>query len=373
MQVTIPPGQQPSSGTQLISGASFEFAITPSGDVVWYYINKPGDAPYLIKLMPNGHMLMVLNYPGPPASSGVREVDLAGNTIRELDLPTLSQNLKDAGYNLNVASIDHDVLLLPNNHLILIVTDSRVFNNLPGYPGQTTVLGDAVVDVDQNNRPAWVWDAFDHLDINRHPIYFPDWIHANALFYVPDDGSLLLSMRHQHWVIKIDYRNGSGPGDIIWRLGYQGDFTLLNSDSPSDWFYAQHDANISSPNLTGVFQLALFDNGNYRVLDDSGDTCNPTGQPACYSTAALFQVDEVNKTAQRMWTFQSPFSSWGGTVELLPNSNIYVNETAPSDFNGSRALELTQQTNPTDVWEMLVSPNAYRTMHLPSLYPGVQW
>jgi len=372
LQVTIPPGQNPTPGIQLVSGFGEAFAVNPTGDIVWFYNYQVAGGPWLVKLLPNGNMLMILLYPGTD-SSGIREVDLAGNIVRQLDLLDLSNKLTSAGYNIQLSSIDHDVLLLPNRHLLLITADYRVFTDLPGYPGQTTVIGNAIIDVDQNNNPVWVWDAFDHLDVNRHPINFPDWTHANSLFYVPDDGTLLLSLRHQHWVLKIDYRNGKGPGDILWKLGYQGDFTL-QSDSPADWFYAQHDANIVSPNLTGDFQLAVFDNGDYRVLDDSGDVCNPSGQPACYSTAAIFDVNENTKTASRLWSDQTPYSSWGGSTQELSNSNVFFNETAPADLDGSRIMEVTQQPNPTTVWKLEVQTgNSYRAEHLPSLYPGVQW
>jgi len=218
----------------------------------------------------------------------------------------------------------------------------------------------------------WVWDAFDHLDVNRHPMYFPDWTHANALFFIPDDGSLLFSMRHQSWVLKIDFRTGIGSGDILWKLGYEGDFTLQNSSSPADWFFAEHDPNIASPNLTGKFQLAVWDNGNYRVLDDAGDTCDPVGgTPPCYSTAALFDVDETSMTASRHWSYQTPFSYWGGSVQLLSNNNILFDETAPNDIQGSRSIETTQQANPPVIWTLL-TPNfqaMYRVQLLPSLYP----
>ena len=129
------------------------------------------------------------------------------------------------------------------------------------------MLGDALVDLDQNHNPVWVWDTFDHLcpatptgpclDINRHPLGFPDWTHSNALVYSPDDGNLILSMRNQSWVLKIDYQDGQGSGDILWRLGPQGDFTLTNGGI-DDWFYAQHYANFVSPNSTGVFNLDGF-------------------------------------------------------------------------------------------------------------------
>jgi len=370
-QVTIGSGQQPSPGLRLVSALSETFALDSTGDVLWYY-KIPGsqDPFYLTKPMSNGHMLILVNFAGPPIDSTLREVDLAGNTIRELTQSDLAQKLTAAGYNINLVSIDHDVLILPNGHWLFIVSDSRTFTDLPGYPGQTVVQGNAVVDVDQNNNPTWVWDAFDHLDVNRHPMNFPDWTHANSLFFVPDDGSFLLSLRHQSWVLKIDYQTGVGPGDVVWKLGYQGDFTLQNSNSPSDWFFAEHDANIVSSNLTGSFQLALWDNGNDRVVDDAGDTCSPSGTP-CYSTAAIFNVDETNMTASRAWSYQTPFSYWGGSVQLLANNNVLFDETAPSDIQGSRSIETTQQANPPIIWTLttpLVEP-MYRVKLIPSLYP----
>jgi len=63
--------------------------------------------------------------------------------------------------------------------------------------------------------------------INRRPMGFPDWTHTNAILFSPDDGNLIVSVRHQNWVVKVDYANGVGTGDILWKLGYQGDFTLV--------------------------------------------------------------------------------------------------------------------------------------------------
>ncbi len=383
LHVTTSPGQHPTSGVELLSltggtpNQLLSLAVNPTGDIIWYYqYNAATGEPNLTKLLPNGHMLMILSIPGPPPDFAVQEIDLAGNVIRQFTLADIDAKLRSAGYNLSLFTIDHDVLLLPNGHMLFITTDQRTFTDLPGYPGQTTVTGNAIIDVDENNNPDWVWDAFDHLDVNRHPMNFPDWTHANALFYSPSDGNFLLSVRHQHWILKIDFQNGQGTGDILWKLGYQGDFTLLNSTSPADWFYAQHDANIASPNTTGNFQLAVFDNGDNRVLDDNGDVCNPTGPPMCYSTTALFNVNETNMTAQRQWSYQLPYSYWGGVTQKLANSHIFYNESSPIDLGNtnSRVAEVTQTANPTKLWELdIYNQNSYRTVHLPSLYPGVQW
>jgi hypothetical protein len=374
MQWTTMPGQQPTSGVELVSGTGEEFALDTSGNIIWYYnYQDGGTGPYFVRQTPNGNMLMIINFSF--TSSGIREIDLAGNTVRELDSTELSQKLQRAGYNIQMKGVDHDVLVLPNGHWLFISVDTRVFTDLPGYPGQLTVSGNAIIDVDQNNNPVWVWDAFDHMDVNRHPMNFPDWTHANALFYTPEDGNFLLSMRHQHWVLKVNYRNGSGSGDILWRLGHEGDFALLNSNTPADWFYAQHDANIITRNTTGDVQILLFDNGNNRVLDDGGDTCDPNGgSPMCYSTAAIFDVNQDNLTATRAWSYQLPFSFWGGSAQELPNSNILISATAPAGLDGSTVQEVTQQPTPVVVWTLQLHKIAsYRVTHLGSLYPGIQW
>ena len=381
MKVTTANGSSPAPGVELMSltiGATNQFlvlATDPAGNVIWYYDYDPSlGIPQPIKLLPNGHMLVVLYLQGSPGGT-VQEIDLTGNVIHQIDYNQLSQNLHNAGYNIQVFSIDHDFVLLPNGHLLLIVSDTRTFTDLPGFPGQTLVTGDAIVDLDSNYNPVWVWDAFDHLDVNRHPMLFPDWTHANALVYSQDDGNLLLSLRHQSWVLKIDYQNGNGSGDVLWKLGYQGDFAL-SSDVDSDWFFAQHDANIASTNTTGAFQLAMFDNGDDRPIDATGTPCAGYVQPYCYSTAAIFQVDEDSRTASRFWSLTTPYSWWGGDTRVLPNGNVFVDETTPADLNltGARVLEVTQTPTPAVVWQMEIDgQNSYRTIHLPSLYPGVQW
>ena len=109
-----------------------------------------------------------------------------------------------------------------------------------------------------------------HLDINRRPMAFPDWTHSNSIVYSPDDKSLVVSIRDQSWVIKINYNDGAGDGSILWKLGFQGDFALqsgtTNAVDPVDWFSAQHDANIISTTTAGTLDVLLFDNGNQRIL-----------------------------------------------------------------------------------------------------------
>jgi hypothetical protein len=134
---------------------------------------------------------------------------------------------------------------------------------------------------------------------------FPDWTHANTIAYSADDGDVVLSLRNQSWIIKIDYANGVGKGDVVWRLGYQGDFSLRDSSSPADWFFAQHDTNFFRDQLSQQSRLAVFDNGNNRFPDFSRNICPSAADdvqypwmalfgrrvPDCYSRPALFAAD----------------------------------------------------------------------------------
>jgi arylsulfate sulfotransferase len=251
----------------------------------------------------------------------------------------------------------------------------KPYTNLIGYPGTTNVLGDVVIDLDQNFKPVWVWNAFDHLDVNRHPMQFPDWTHSNAIVYSPDDGNFLISSRHQNWVIKVDYNNGAGAGDIIWKLGYQGDFKLQGAVDPTDWFYAQHDVNFVSSNTTGNFKIALMDNGDDRVFP-AGVTCNSAGAPPClYTTVPIMQLDENAKTASFLFHQIIPanlYNSFAGDTRVQPNGNVEYNLAGVG--TDSYVFEVTPTDTPQTVWQMdVTNTNTYRAFRMPSLYPGVQW
>ena len=169
-------------------------------------------------------------------NSVLQEVDLTGKLIWQMTAADLNKALAAAtcaGCNITVIGTHHDFVQLPNGHLIVIAGTQQVISG-------TTVIGDVIIDLDQNHNPVWLWNEFDHLDTNRRPYLFPDWTHTNAILYSADDGNLIISIRHQNWLVKVDYANGTGAGDIIWRLGYQGDFTLVGGTDPTDWFYAQH-------------------------------------------------------------------------------------------------------------------------------------
>jgi arylsulfate sulfotransferase len=378
----------PSPGVELLSlasttGANIVQAIVTDqkGNAIWFC----PVAALPIKPLDNGHFIVV-------TFSHLLEIDLACNTIRDISLPQMNQALQAAGYSFPPLNVfHHDVLVLPNGHWIALAQITKNFDDLVGYPGTTAVKGDVLLDIDPTGKVVWAWSAFDHtitssppdvngLDINRHLLAFPDdWTHSNAIVYTAD-GNLLLSIRHQSWIIKINYANGTGEGNILWRLGQEGDFTLLGGDS-TQWFYAQHYPNTLSSSGSQI-TLAVWDNGNLRIEPDGTTACGPTATaPACYSRATIFQIDESTHLANLLWQDLPGFYSlWGGSIGTLPNGDVEfdmtspVNQAIPVNQSTSQIMEVTQTDSPQVVWQLNISgANAYRAYRIPSLYPGVTW
>ena len=398
-------GMTPQSGVEVLD--LIDFTTSPllqtlvtdlNGNIIWTHAPDAsvpaGSTPQPIKLLSNGHFL--INWV-PPGANGIatdsllQEVDLGSNVIWSMSAAQLNNALAAstcAECNVTIGGMHHDVAILPNGHLIALADTTKTLSD------GTTPTGDVVIDLgDMENaggnnpnhvpQPAWAWNEFNHLDTTRRPYLYPDWTHSNAVIYSKDDGNLIVSSRHQNWLIKIDYNNGAGSGDILWRLGFQGDFTLMNADgSPdpndTDWFFAQHGPSFASTNTAGKFSLVLFDNGDDRgVVGTVGGTCGVSGQPPCFSTVPLFNIDETAKTATFVIhpTAQS-YSFFGGNAEVLKNGNIEYVESSNSAVPGRNGaiFEITQESSPQIVWQMHTTGQfAYRGMRIPSLYPGVQW
>ncbi len=372
----ITTGMTPQSGVELLdlAGGNSRPTITDlSGNVLWTYDSvPPGTVPNPAKLLPNGHFLINFSEGTVDGlNSVIQEVDLSGALIWQMtaaDLNTALAAATCAGCDITVVGTHHDFAILPNGHLVVIAATQR---NISG----TTVTGDVMIDLDQNHKPVWLWNEFDHLDVNRHPLAFPDWTHTNAVLYSPDDGNLIVSMRHQSWLVKVDYANGTGAGDILWKLGYQGDFTLAGGIDPTDWFYAQHGPSFASTNTTGQYSLVLFDNGDDRVFP-SGVTCGIAGNPPClYSTVPLLELDETARTATLAFHATAPtYSFFGGNAAVLKNGNVEFCEAAGGPGTTGVIYEVTQDSSTQKVWQMQTTGQyAYRGQRIPSLYPGVQW
>jgi arylsulfate sulfotransferase len=236
-----------------------------------------------------------------------------------------------------------------------------------------------IIDLDLNLQVAWTWNTFDHLDVSRKAVlneqcspfmpicppifksrYANDWTHANAIDYVPADGSLLVSLRHQDWVVKIDYGDGAGTGEVIWRLGRDGDFP----DPPGldSWFSHQHDAHFEGD------QLLIFDNGNTR--------CGQLGSPGCNSRGQALVINEEQRTVSVVLSADlGVFAPAVGSAQRLSNGNYWF--TAGMPLPDLAAVSTEVRADGTPVYRVAVtSPprtTGYRSFRLADLYTPAQF
>jgi arylsulfate sulfotransferase len=362
--------QPDSAGANLLNAVATDL----EGNVIWYYDLESGYWPYPIKPLPNGHMLLNVGVIDGNGGQEIREIDLAGNVINSITLDAVNRTL------IGVASFQaqyfhHDFALLPNGHLILLVNYPETINNVPGIPAGTSMVGDALIDWDPQGGAVWAWSTFDHLDLTHAPYGLADWTHANAIIYSPTDGNLILSMRNQNWIIKINYLDGAGDGSVLWRLGPGGDFTLPGQQAPIDWNYGQHYPTIVSPNSSGVFSLMFFDNGNNRLMDSNDDVCGTAGVGPCYSSVEVVQLDESTNTATVLWedNLLPAYSICCGDALVLPNGD---DEFDVAYDVGTPGFSHIEEVTPTQelVWKMDIQGQlAYRGFRIPSLYPDQVW
>jgi len=340
------------------------------GNLVWYYPGAPQIAqtgPFLLVTpAPGGYFWGII---GPrPANRTVqllRKYDLTGMTVLQTNAARISEQLAAMGKR-PIGSFTHEVRELPDGRIVALGSVEQIVTDVQG-PGPVDVLGEMVVVLDQDLQVVWAWDPFDHLDPARAsttgdvcpaggcpPLYLAakanDWLHTNAVAQTPD-GNLLVSLRHQDWVIKIDYQNGTGSGNILWRLGKDGDFTLDSTEMDA-WFSHQHDAKFLPDNSTVI----LFDNGDLRKLED----------PKANSRGQVLHLNERTGTASLVLNADLGAYCFAlGSAQKLSNGNFHFNMGVLPDAT-SLAVEVDATGKP--VYELHVDTQLYRSFRMGDIY-----
>ena len=332
-----------------------------NGNIVWYY---PQPLNFLTRPDVGGRFFGIRNTGTDSSGSVLRIFDLAGNTIQETNAAAINARLAALGKR-QIGVFHHEARRLPNGNIATLATVEQILTDVQG-PDPVDVIGDMIIILDPNFQVVWTWDSFDHLDVTRKAVLGEtcrnggacahflaadanDWTHANAIQQTPD-GNLLVSLRHQDWVVKLAYENGNGDGHVLWRLGHGGDF-IIQSDDPNAWFSHQHDANFLADNVT----LALFDNGNTRRVAD----------PNANSRGQVLVVDEENRTVNLLLNQDlAVYSAAVGSAQRLSNGDYHFD----AGFVGLSAIsfEVTRTGNISHAIQA-GSPE-YRTFRMPDLY-----
>jgi hypothetical protein len=381
MSFPVPWGPSASQPERILL-VSYSYTATidarnPAGKPIWYYA---GNGAYsagvaasaqLERLLVGGLMITTCSYPGDYTGTGLygnqvnggqtlQIIDLTGHVVQETNVDRVNEQLLAMGAD-PISSFNHDARRLPNGHVMAISTSQKVLP--PGTQGSTgsiDIMGTTLVELDQNFQVVWFWDAFNHaggngqLDINRTAVLNEqcvtslegidgcpagllsspanDWMHTNTLQYQPADGSLVISIRNQDWVAKIDYNNGQGTGNILWIMGQDGTFVMNNvTGDPWPWFSHQHDVEFQS---SGTQLMTMIDNGNTRITSNGG-----------HSRGYVLNVDEGGLQATPQMLFDLGYYAVAqGSAQVLSNGDY--------EFMGGQIIGKEPGNNP--------QPSAYQ-------------
>ena len=219
--------------------------------------------------------------------------------------------------------IHHDYERMPNGNTLLLkwvpMPRSMVRRVKGGYHNPEDdpkhMLGDVVLEVTPDGEIVKSWKSWEHFDPATEIIcpldHRMEWSHCNSISLSPK-GDWLLSFRRINMISEVSAKTGK----IKWKWA---DGTTAH----------QHDVKYSSRNT-----ITIFDNGVHRRGVD-------------YSRA--LEIDA--KTRKIVWEYADdpPFSFYtlmGGSVDVLPNGNVLICETAKGQF-----FEVTRSKKV--VWEYI--------------------
>jgi hypothetical protein len=395
-----------------------DVATDLGGHIMWFYDTPSQNPDLLTRPLAGGGMLTLQDGAAwnPATQNGqlLRQIDLAGNVIRETNIGVVQQELlalgaADGGPCNTIArpapvgaaclgGFHHEAIALPGGGVAVLADIEEIF--APGTQGDTSglpvdIVGDMIIMLDAGWQAVWYFDAFQHaagasqLQISRAavlgetcvanqagcpPILLlgtgiaptaKDWLHANSLYYWPQNGDLLLSSKNQDWVMKVDYDNGAGSGNILWLMGLEGDFEFINVfNNLWPWFSHQHDVSLISNGGT----VLLFDNGDTRIapppigLGPSGcepDDCDSRGMALTFSESAMTVTPVLSVNLQ-------VYSPADGSAQILSNGNFFFQAPLVSTMNGvsNYAIEINSVAQVLNVQ----GPEGYRGWRMGSLY-----
>ncbi len=249
----------------------------------------------------------------------------------------------------------HHIHRRKNGNLMFLIHETRELEE----PVRGQVGADIIVELDpKGHLIVWMWRMLDHVvpEKTRKGRMW-DWAHCNTVEEDPEGRFLYLSARDLNSIFKIDRKTG----EVIWRLGEDGDFRV----SGEDRFYHQH-----APELQPNGNLLVFDNGTGRPPEYGGN----------YSRAVELEVDEDRMEARAVWTWGREtglYTPIWGDADRLENGNTLITFGTRTHPHTSRLIEVTLKGEV--VWDVELRPSGwgmYRAERLRMagrLTPAARW
>ena len=358
--------------------------VDEQGEVVWYN-ETPSTAD--LRQLENGNLFM-------PTKSNLLEMNLLGEVVNTWTPPAdLTIDPHDAYMT------DHGTILYLA-YATNLVADYPTSVTSPTVPTEEAkVWYQKMVELSADDAEVLeIWDPFYELDPRRISYLIArishgwDAHHSNAIIEDPKDGNIVVSMRHQHAVVKFDRETGG----VIWILGPHDNwgpewqpYLLTPVGEPFEWQYGQH-----APVPTAEGTWVVYDNGNDRALPFNSRLAAADN----YTRAVEYKIDEEKMEVSQIWEYGKDnaevrlYTPFKGNAEPLPQTgNVLIGFSAVTYVDGVRAVpqrsgatmirvkEVTRETPSEVVFDLAMSVHdkpgstntsctIYRAFRIPDLY-----
>ncbi len=353
------------------------YLINNCGEKVhsWTSEYYPGLSSYLLE---DGALLRTGRIPGMGGGSGIVEMfDWEGDVI-------WSHSVSGTHGRQH-----HDIELLPNGNILLIVWDKRLQPEVTQAGSSTSnsyINSEQIVEIqpDLINGGAsvvWEWKAWDHLvqdsdsdkdnfgsiadkperiDINFLSLNSTDWLHFNGVDYNKELDQIIISVHNfsEFWIIdhstsiaeasdSLGGLYGQG-GDVLYRWGNP---QAYNQGTDADQkLFLQHDTHWIPDSLSDAGKIILYNNQAGTPFGENYSTVNIVELPADSSGFYPYSGGAFGPTSFD-WTYQAPnatdfYSNIISGVQRLENGNTLICEGV-----GGRFFEI--DTNGVIVWEYI--------------------
>jgi len=333
-------------------------AMDVNGEVVWYSV-CPNLYDLDVRPLPDGNIFI------PGEENKFSEINMLGQVVQTWFPPS--------GHPIN----PHDGFPTDHGTILYMSDNSRLVANIPtsatisNSPTQTANVDDtSAVEISITNSAfLHQWSPLNVLQPTRVTYltygdgsgssYGVDTEHGNSVYDDTNDASIIISLRNENAVIKVD----RATGNLKWILGPPADwgsawqpFLLTPTTTPFDWNYGQHAAK-----LTPDGTLILYNDNNYQASPFAA----PVPDQQNVSSAVEYSIDETNMQVSEVWNtlwqtnqdrLFTPYVgmvSWGPqTRNVLVTYGVvsYVNGVHPSAYSTNaaetRLIEYTHDAIP---------------------------
>jgi hypothetical protein len=370
------------------------YLINNCGEKVhsWTSQYNPGLSSYLLE---DGSLLRTGRLPGMGGGSGIVEmIDWNDNVI-------WSHSVTNSHGRQH-----HDIELLPNGNILLIVWDKRTKAEVIQNGSSTNnnyINSEQIVEIkpDILNGGAtvvWEWKAWDHIiqdavsgkdnygvvadhperiDVNFLAHTKTDWLHFNGVDYNEEFDQIIISVHNfsEFWIIDhstsiseaADTTGGTygKGGDLLYRWGNPQTYDQGTANDQK--LFLQHHTHWIPDSLKDAGKIILFNNQAGTLQNQNFSSVNVLELPIDQNGFYTYNGGAYGPT-DFDWTYTAPtktdfFSNIISGVQRLENGNTLICEGVGGTF-------FEVDSNGNTVWEYINPVNAQGPMHQGSTPTG---